>query len=255
MQITRTSSISNFNMYVNKRNSFQAQFKPAMKKEQDKVILSAQTPFTGQNKIETLSELIEKINPPENAEIVHLHGDSFNQIIGIRIVLSDKYPKYCYDPVSKDYDTLGRLRKEVTEDGEIITYDKYGNITELYYWTEGCKQGGGGTTIKYNPADGTYKKEICDPYRRTLEEGTYTPLFPVDDDTEDALPIYRKYTAPKSDSPIVGSKNFDDTVNAPTGTDMSTLDVPTGTRLYYGGGDLRNGTRYNNPYSRYGEDG
>ena len=40
----------------------------------------------------------------------------------------------------------------------------------------------------------------------------------------------------------VGYRYADGKVQAPVGTDMSTLNVPPGTRLYYGPGDSRNGT-------------
>ena len=47
---------------------------------------------------------------------------------------------------------------------------------------------------------------------------------------------------------IVGSKNFDGTYNAPIGTDMSSFFVPDGSRMYYGGGDLRNGSVHRSNY-------
>ena len=196
-------------------------------------------------KIITKEDLIAQLNIPKDAEFIYLNNtNSCNKITGVKVILSDKYIEHFERPY-KSYDTLGRLVEELTEDGEYKIYDKNGNITECSYWTEGCEYGGH-TYIEYNPSKGTYKKTIMDPYCRTLDEGTYIPEFPVDENAEEALPIDISKATKKSNA-IVGSKNFDGTVNAPVGTDKSTLDAPTGTRLYYGAGDLRNGSYYVNP--------
>ena len=163
-------------------------------------LITKNYPKNPATKIETLDDLKKAVNPPQDAEICYLSSTgSVNEITGIRVELSKKYPKHCYQCAHKAYDTKGRLRSELTEDGVSIKYDKNGNVTTVGYWTEGCKYGGS-TKITYDPAKGTYKKQIMDPYQRTIEQGNYTPEFPVDNNVQEALPIYKNQSPSNSGS-------------------------------------------------------
>ena len=170
-------------------------------------LIAKDYPKAPATKIETIEDLKKAVDKPQDAEILYLCSTgSVNEITGIRVQLNKKYPKHCYQSPHKDYDTMGRLYSELTEDGVSIRYDKNGNVTSVGYWTDGC-QYGGSTKITYDPAKGTYKKQISDPYQRTIEQGNYTPAFPVDNSAPDALPI-RKNQRPSSSNSDYYSKDY-----------------------------------------------
>ena len=170
-------------------------------------LIAKNYPKNPATKIETFQDLKNAVNPPEGAEVCALGSTgSVNEYTGIQVEVSKKCPKHCYQSAHKAYDTMGRLRSELTEDGVSIKYDKNGNVTTVGYWTEGC-QYGGSTKITYDPAKGTYKKQISDPYQRTIEQGNYTPAFPVDNSAPEALPI-RKKQIPSSSNSDYYSKDY-----------------------------------------------